>query len=328
MFKCVASVLLFALLVAGFATAKKIGKDCGSTDECVDHAVCKKLNRDESKKCVCKPEYMSTDDKTDCVQPIDKLKGCLDVGQPKAYDDYLTDLLNQQIDLELTAQYSYLRLAHLFQQPYLYYPKFADFFREKSMEEMTHAEDFMDYQTQRGVQRSESFKFKTTENLPEACKNIDSLYDGFKCAQDLEITVTKALTQLVSDVSSIEYNHARLCTDSTPDDDVDDCKVLYNEALRKGQATLVKTNSITMSLMGATESTETITSCDDLKFDYIELAEHISHEYLGHQIKDTKVLANAVATLGRCAKTAGFYDGYNAFDNTCVFAVERLLKLE
>merc|ERR1719153_636457 len=139
----------------------------------------------------------------------------------------------------------------------------------------------MNYQTQRGVQRSESFKFKTTDSVPEACKNIDSLYDGFKCAQDLEISVTKALTQLVSDVSNIKYNEDRLCTDSN-NDDVDDCKVLYNDALRKGQAALVKyedddspADSWTMSLMAAAESDKefTATKCQDLKFDYIELSE-------------------------------------------------------
>jgi len=264
------------------------------------------------------------------------LKGCFDSNSDevsKNYDDYLTHLLNQQIDLELTAQYSYLRLAHLFQQPYLFYPKFADFFREKSIEEMTHAEDFMNYQTQRGVQRSESFQFKTTESVPEACKGIDSLYDGFKCAQDLEISVTKALTQLVSDVGNINYD-AKLSNGNSPP--TDPPKVEYNEALRKGQAALVKyeantpTDSWTMSLMAAAESDKlfTQTQCDDLKFDYIELSEHISHEYLGHQIKDTKILANAVATLARCANVPGAYDGIHAFDNTCVFAVERLLKLE
>jgi len=265
------------------------------------------------------------------VATAGSLKECFDSSENKNYDDYLTDLLNQQIDLELTAQYSYLRLAHLFQQPYLYYPKFADFFREKSMEEMTHAEDFMNYQTQRGVQRLESFKF-TARNVPQACTGIDSLYDGFKCAQDLEISVTKALTQLVSNVNNIKYNTNRLCEGD------DECgEIAYNEALRKGQAALVTyfdENNVkqTTSLNAATESDDTLagsaSACDSLTFDYIELAEHISHEYLGHQIKDTKVLANAVATLARCAIEPGTYNGRNAFDNTCVFAVERLLKLE
>jgi len=255
----------------------------------------------------------------------DTLKACFEENSNKNYDNFLTDLLNEQINVELTAQYSYLRLAHLFQQPHLYYPKFADFFREKSLEEMAHAEDFMNYQTQRGVERSETFDFSTVPTV-KACKNIDSLYDGFKCAQDLEISVTKALTSLVSKVSNINYNVQRKSGAST---------VTYNEDLRTGQAALVTIGDVTTSLKAATEDDETpVSDCNGLKFDYIELSEHISHEYLGHQIIDTKILANAVATLARCAKTTGVYQKSDTvkpievFHNTCVFAVERLLKLE
>jgi len=235
----------------------------------------------------------------------------------------VTKLLNDQINVELTAQYSYLRLAHLFQQPFLYYPKFADFFREKSIEEMTHAEDFMTYQTQRGVQSTATPSF-SAENTVDSCINIDSLYQGFVCARDLEIFVTNKLTTLVSKV-----NKVKCIMDS--ETDMDD-NVKYNDHLRTGQAVLVEykegENTKVISLKEASAST-TATNCDDVTLEYIELAEHISHEYLGHQILDTKVLANAVATLARCAEGERESDGrYQSFDNTCVFAVERLLKLE
>jgi len=249
------------------------------------------------------------------------VKSCFGDDIPTKYDDYLTDLLNVQIDVELTAQYSYLRLAHLFQQPHLYYPKFAQFFREKSLEEMEHAEDFMNYQTSRGVQRSEHFNFEAVKTV-ETCKNIDSLYDGFRCARDLEISVTKALTKLVAKVGKISYNQARVANAPA---------VKYNKDLRTAQAALVSYdgNNFLTSLKEATESTETISNCNNLEFNYIELAEHISHEYLGHQVIDTKVLANAVGTLARCSKGyPGATDDFDRFDNTCVFAVERLLKLE
>jgi len=248
------------------------------------------------------------------------VKSCFGDDIPTKYDDYLTDLLNVQIDVELTAQYSYLRLAHLFQQPHLYYPKFAQFFREKSLEEMEHAEDFMNYQTSRGVQRSEHFNFEAVKTV-ETCKNIDSLYDGFRCARDLEISVTKALTKLVAKVGKISYNQARVANAPA---------VKYNKDLRTAQAALVSYdgNNFLTSLKEATESTETISNCNNLEFNYIELAEHISHEYLGHQVIDTKVLANAVGTLARCAKVPNDFDRSDSFDNTCVFAVERLLKLE
>jgi len=245
-----------------------------------------------------------------------QVKSCFGDDKPTKYDDYLTDLLNIQIDVELSAQYSYLRLAHLFQQPHLYYPKFAQFFREKSLEEMEHAEDFMNYQTSRGVQRSEHFNFEAVKTV-EACKNIDSLYDGFKCAQDLEISVTKALTKLVTKVSGIPFNQVR--------DANAPAVVTYNNDLRTAQAALVgPVGGDFLAYKAATEATDVIGNnldCDNLIFNYIELAEHISHEYLGHQVIDTKVLANAVGTLARCRNADGF-------DNTCVFAVERLLKLE
>lgn len=277
MYKCVASVLLFAFFAVGDATVTV--KSC----------------------------FEDTDPRSP---------------SPTKYDDYLTDLLNVQIDVELTAQYSYLRLAHLFQQPHLYYPKFAQFFKEKSLEEMEHAEDFMNYQTSRGVQRSERFNFEAVPTV-ETCKNIDSLYDGFRCARDLEISVTKALTKLVAKVGKISYNQARDAGTSAP-------AVTYNKALRTAQAALVSDGGdLLISLKEATESTDMISGCNALNINYIELAEHISHEYLGHQVIDTKVLANAVGTLARCSKSyPDARDDFARFDDTCVFAVERLLKLE
>lgn len=205
----------------------------------------------------------------------------------KKYDNVVTDLLNKQIQAELSAQYAYLRLAHLFQQPHMYYPKMAKFFHEKSMEEMTHAEDFIAYQNQRGAKYDPGNDFGLTVNV-ESCNSIDSLYKGFKCAQDLEIEVTKKLTQLVADVMDVKYRE---------DADV----IEYNEDLRTGQAVLVKMNA-----NGAQEPLKTVIQtggdaddCQGMEFEYTELAEHISHEYLGHQVLDTKVLANVVQTLSK-----------------------------
>lgn len=241
----------------------------------------------------------------------DTLQSCVNETN---YDDYVTDLLNQQINVELTAQYSYLRLAHLFQQPFLYYPKFAEFFREKSLEEMTHAEDFMTYQTQRGVQGKQTAGFAMVDITDEvkSCKDIDTLYAGFVCARDLEIYVTSQLTQLVSKVSKVSQSESG----ST---------INYNDELRKSQAVLVSYTHDSQSKqtsLNTAISDATTTDCNTVTLDYIELSEHISHDYLGHQIIDTKVLANAVATLDRCRNTD------ETFDDTCVFAVERLLKLE
>jgi len=210
----------------------------------------------------------------------------------KKYDNVVTDLLNKQIQAELSAQYAYLRLAHIFQQPHMYYPKMAKFFHEKSMEEMTHAEDFIAYQNQRGAKYDPGSAFGLTVEV-ESCNTITSLYEGFKCAQDLEIQVTKKLTQLVADVMDVEYR--------------DDAPAMeYNEALRSGQAVLVK-----MEANGPQKPLKTVVEdggnvdCQGMEFEYTELAEHISHEYLGHQVLDTKVLANVVQTLSKYEPPAG-----------------------
>jgi len=242
MSKCVASVLLFAFIVAG----------------------------------------VSAESELSCTKQIDKK---------------LTGLLNEQIGVELAAQYSYLRLAHIFQQPNLYYPKMAEFFREKSIEEMTHAEDFMSYQTSRGAKYTPSAIQVNSE--VNSCGSIDSLYDGFKCAQDLEISVTKALTKLVSVVGKVTTDTAVPncvgCTDEA-----------VNEDLRAAQAMLVDN-----------ENGDDLRTCAGISVNYIELAEHISHEYLGHQIQDTKILANVVQTLSKMED-----------ERMGSFMVEKLLKLE
>jgi len=232
----------------------------------------------------------------------------------KKYDNVVTDLLNTQIKAELSAQYAYLRLAHIFEQPHMFYPKMAKFFHEKSMEEMTHAEDFIRYQNQRGAKYDPGNAFSLTVNV-DACQTIDSLYQGFKCAQDLEIEVTKKLTQLVADVSAVKY-------------DASAKSVEYNENLRSGQSVLMKCTSatcdpvISKQVPWATHTKKdgsnnvdiniSDTDCQNaLEVEYIELAEHISHEYLGHQVMDTKVLANVVQTLNKYNPTC------TAGDSTC-----------
>jgi len=257
MYKCVASVLLFAFIVAG------------------------------------------TSAETTCTQKIDAK---------------LTGLLNEQIGVELAAQYSYLRLAHIFQQPNLYYPKMAEFFREKSIEEMTHAEDFMSYQTSRGAKYTPSAIQVNSEVA--SCGTIDSLYDGFKCAQDLEISVTKALTKLVSVVSGVtESTVVSGCSGSSQPAYCTYNKADYNEDLRSAQAALVRNgNADPIPMSGEAGGTS---GCDDYTVEYIELAEHISHEYLGHQIQDTKILANVVQTLSKMED-----------ERMGSFMVEKLLKLE
>lgn len=218
----------------------------------------------------------------------------------KKYDNVVTDLLNKQIQAELSAQYAYLRLAHIFEQPHMFYPKMAKFFHEKSMEEMTHAEDFIRYQNQRGAKYDPGNAFSLTVEV-DACQSIDSLHKGFNCAQDLEIEVTKKLTQLVADVNAVKL--PAQATTTAKDDEQK-----YIEDLRSGQSVLMKcgeesSNTCIFSKQspwGANKAdTITVDDCNKLEVEFIELAEHISHEYLGHQVMDTKVLANVVQTLDK-----------------------------
>jgi len=58
--------------------------------------------------------------------------------------------VNAQINLELTASYTYLQLAAHFDRDDVALPGFRDFFQKNSNEEQEHAQKFIKYQNQRG----------------------------------------------------------------------------------------------------------------------------------------------------------------------------------
>ena len=58
--------------------------------------------------------------------------------------------INQQINLELYACYSYQAMAVHFDRDDVALPKVAAFFRHSAEEEQGHAQQFMDYQNKRG----------------------------------------------------------------------------------------------------------------------------------------------------------------------------------
>ena len=60
------------------------------------------------------------------------------------------NLINHQINVELSASHVYLALYSFFMNDQQGYPGFAKFFKESSDEETCHAKKFIDYQNIRG----------------------------------------------------------------------------------------------------------------------------------------------------------------------------------
>lgn len=186
--------------------------------------------------------------------------------------------LNGQITVELQAHYTYLRMSHKFNERTSYYPKVAAYFRAKADEEMQHAERFIQYQNQRGGKTSSSNIAGQINDVP-VCNTVTTLRSAFLCAQSLEIFVTGKLTELARDAMNVVA-------------DGDATSVNDNELL-KGQAVIITTGYGKKSLQEYLNGSSTpITTVE-----YIELAEMITHEFLGHQIEDTKEIANYLETL-------------------------------
>jgi len=66
------------------------------------------------------------------------------------YHDETEQIVNNQINLELTASYVYQSMAFYFDRDDVALPGFAAFFRHNSEEEREHAEKLMKYQNKRG----------------------------------------------------------------------------------------------------------------------------------------------------------------------------------
>ncbi|CAK8682820.1 unnamed protein product [Clavelina lepadiformis] len=217
-----------------------------------------------------------------CFAPLVMASSNCHSDKLKCYEANVNELINDQIAVELKGQYTYLHLSYLFLQDFLYYPKVSKYFREKADEELGHAEKFMTYQNQRGG----TFKIEgITRKTNGKCSKVGSLKQGFACAKELEIEVTKALTKLLADVSNV-----------TP---VSNCSgvdiTIGNKDLLMGQSILFTAN-------GSTKPLKLHPCSADLQFDkveYVELAEMIAHDFLGHQLEDTKELANMEATLSK-----------------------------
>uniref|UniRef100_H2YJB8 Ferritin n=1 Tax=Ciona savignyi TaxID=51511 RepID=H2YJB8_CIOSA len=194
-------------------------------------------------------------------------------------DSQVDERLNRQIGVELKGHYTYLYLSHIFEQHTHYYPKVAKYFRAKSNEEMSHAERFIQYQNQRGGNFNIASVQRKNDN---ECANVDSVLKGFACAKVLEIEVTEALTDLLSFVSAVPVAGTDIHGASNATND-----------LRDAQPILVHHGRTTKPLA----SYECNRLSGDITVEYVELTEMIAHEFLGHQIEDTKEIANHEQTL-------------------------------
>jgi len=226
------------------------------------------------------------------------------------YEYRMNDAINKQIQVELQGHYTYLYLSHTFNEKSRYYPKVASYFRAKADEEMQHAERFIQYQNQRGG----TFALGTSVTLPAeiGCKTAKTLKDAFSCAQSLEFFVTKELTNLAKLASDVKckYNSVDTgcdqCSSCTTVEEIND--------LMAGQSVLVTHGNpaTTEALYKYYQGGATYTIS---KVEYIELEEMITHEFLGHQIEDTKEIANYLNTLTNFGKTPGSSSSSTDTDN-------------
>ncbi|XP_077967255.1 ferritin heavy chain-like [Styela clava] len=197
----------------------------------------------------------------------------------KCYDDRVNKWVNSQIGVELSGHYTYLYLAQIFEHHTRHYPKVAKYLRAKSAEELSHAERFIEYQNQRGGTVDMPTVSRYTEG---SCADVKDIKTAFKCAMELEAHVTRQLTQLHNDASEVKKEFSNQCSGV---DDIDD------DDLRLTQPLLI---TCTVGENSATTtSTMNVCTCDSIQsIQYVELAEMIAHEFLGHQVEDTKEIAN------------------------------------
>lgn len=211
----------------------------------------------------------------------------------KCYDDRVNKWINDQIGVELVGHYTYLYLAQIFDHHTRHYPKVAKYLRAKSAEELSHAERFIEYQNQRGG----------TVNMPQvsryvdgSCANVKDIKTAFKCAMELEAYVTRQLTQLHNDASNVKPEYS---SNSCPE--VDD---MSDDDLRLAQPLLF--TCMVGENPSTTTSTMDVCACESIEsVQYVELSEMIAHEFLGHQVEDTKEIANHYRNIVKLQSESG-----------------------
>uniref|UniRef100_A0A8C6KH03 Ferritin n=2 Tax=Nothobranchius furzeri TaxID=105023 RepID=A0A8C6KH03_NOTFU len=98
--------------------------------------------------------------------------------------------INNQINLELFASYTYTSMAHYFSRDDVTLPGFAHFFKENSDEEREHAEKLLAFQNKRGGRI-----FLQDVRKPER-NEWGSGLEAMQCALQLEKNVNQALLDL------------------------------------------------------------------------------------------------------------------------------------
>lgn len=91
--------------------------------------------------------------------------------------------INKQINMELTASYTYLNMAQSMDHVDVAYPGFHKFFKKCSDEERDHAEKFMKYQNKRGG--SVVFQPINKPNKDLYTEPLEALEDALQLEKDV-----------------------------------------------------------------------------------------------------------------------------------------------
>eukprot|EP00123_Amoebidium_parasiticum_P000448 comp11159_c0_seq1/m.5645 comp11159_c0_seq1/g.5645 ORF comp11159_c0_seq1/g.5645 comp11159_c0_seq1/m.5645 type:complete len:173 (-) comp11159_c0_seq1:456-974(-) len=118
------------------------------------------------------------------------------------YANACESALNEQINAELTASYTYLSLATYFERDDVALPGFAKFFRDSYKEESEHAQKMIDYQNARGGR----VIFNDIAKPPTEWK---SALNALESVLQLEMSVNEKLLKLHKVAE--ENNDAQMC---------------------------------------------------------------------------------------------------------------------
>ncbi|ORX98470.1 ferritin-like protein [Basidiobolus meristosporus CBS 931.73] len=97
--------------------------------------------------------------------------------------------INNQINMEFTAMYTYTSMAAYFDRDNVALPGLAKFFRDSAEEEREHAQKLIDYQNQRGGRVN-------LQSIPNPSCEWQSAQNAVEAALQLEKDVNKSLLNL------------------------------------------------------------------------------------------------------------------------------------
>lgn len=129
------------------------------------------------------------------------------------YDREQEEAVNRHINVEYTAMYAYHALYAYFTRDTVALPGFAKYFNDQSLEERSHAQEFMDYQNKRGG-RVELMPIA----VPEMAFTMNDGTSDAVYAMDLALQLEKFVYHKLKDLQEIADNK----NDSQMSDFIDD----------------------------------------------------------------------------------------------------------